>query len=103
MLDDIPASIAQIANYLGIKESTLKTYKRTGNAPRSVMLALFWETRWGISAADSHAHNSATMASARVASLLRTQTRMAGIIWRLENERENLADFGANSPFYKTV
>ena len=47
MLDDLSAHHDQIARHLGIAPGTLATYKRTGQAPRCVMLALFWETRWG--------------------------------------------------------
>ena len=102
MLDDIPASIAQIANYLGIKESTLKTYKRTGNAPHAVLLALFWETKWGMSLLDVNLFNEARMHQAHAIALNQQQKRLMGIIWRLENERENLQEIAANSPFYGT-
>lgn len=52
MLDDIPATPRQICALLGIQPSTLARYKRAGQAPKQVMLALFWETKWGLSAAD---------------------------------------------------
>lgn len=55
MLDDIPATPAKIAALLGIKPATLANYKRAGQAPQPIMLALFWETRWGMSAADCEA------------------------------------------------
>ena len=100
MLEDMHGTTAQIAKHLGIRESTLKTYRRTGNAPRSVMLALFWETRWGQSLAHCEAHNAA-MYAAQDAKLLRVHIRrMAGVIWRLEQEREKLQPNAANSPTY---
>lgn len=86
MLDDIPASLDQIAAHLGVKLSTLKTYKRTGNAPRAIMLALFWETRWGRSAADTEAANAASTFAAHAKRQQEHASRMAGIVWRLETE-----------------
>lgn len=105
MLDDIPASTAQIARHLGIQESTLKTYQRTGNAPRAILLALFWETRWGRSAADVDAHNTATLYARQARSLQDHQARMAGIIWRLEleldREYRHQAGRPANLPVWR--
>lgn len=92
MLDDIPASSAQIARHLGIKESTLKTYRRQGGAPRPVMLALFWETTWGRSAADCEAYNAVTIHQAQTKSLNDHQARMAGIIWALQLELDRHQD-----------
>jgi hypothetical protein len=102
MLADIPATAAQVARHLGIKESTLKTYKRTGNAPRAVMLALFWETRWGRSAADVEAANAATTSTAHAARLTEHQARLAGAIWRLEVELDRTqAGKPANLPIWR--
>ena len=103
MLDDIPAPLNVIARHLGISESTLKAYRKKGDAPRPIMLALFWETRWGISAIDVDAFNSVTVFRAQAKGLQDHVARLSGIIWRLENERENLRENGANSPFYKVV
>ena len=86
MLDDIHATTAQIAKHLSIKESTLKTYRRQGGAPMAVMLALFWETRWGISEIEVSAANDAARYY-REAKICRLEMeRMAGIIMRLEHE-----------------
>ncbi len=53
LLDDLPTrDLGRVARHLGIARSTLTRYKRTGNAPRLVHLALFWETRWGASVID---------------------------------------------------
>lgn len=102
MLEDVPGTPAQVARHLGIKESTLKTYKRTGNAPRGVMLALFWETRWGRSAADVEASNAAATYGAQTARLTEHQARMAGAIWRLEVELDRTqAGKPANLPIWR--
>lgn len=57
MLSDLPATVAQVAKHLDLAPSTLARYRATGQAPRAVMLAMFWETRWGRSAADCEAAN----------------------------------------------
>ncbi len=102
MLDDLPADTRQIARHIGIQESTLKTYKRTGNAPRSVQLALFWETRWGRSAADCEAANAASTYASEARRLQEHQTRMAGTIWRLEVELDRQqAGRPANLPIWR--
>lgn len=87
MLDDLSfAAPRQIAAHLGLKESTLATYRRTGNVPRSVALALFWETQWGRSAADAEGHNFGVVNRQRADGLELHAQRMAGVIWRLEAE-----------------
>ena len=101
MLDDIHATPAQLARHLDIKESTLATYRRRGGAPRAVMLALFWDTKWGRSAADVDSFNHATYAVSEARALREHLGRMAGIIWQLENERESSSVTASNSPFFK--
>lgn len=88
MLDDIPATEAQIARHLDIKPSTLATYRRKGTAPRSVMLALFWETKWGRSVADTEAANYAQLQRGHAQALQGHVGRLAGSIWKLEMELE---------------
>lgn len=61
MLRDIPFDVPQVAHHLDVSTQTVEKYARTENAPRSVMLALFWETRWGRSAADVEANNWGAM------------------------------------------
>lgn len=101
MLADIPATPAQVARHLGIKESTLATYRRADSAPRAIMLALFWETRWGRSAADTEAANWAALHYRQAKIAKRELERMAGVIWRLENEFLKHQDGRpANLPIY---
>lgn len=103
MLADIPATDQQIARYLGIAVSTLKTYRRTGNAPRAVQLALFWETKWGRSAADTEAANCAAVHVAQARALQEHTRRISGIVWRLELElSKDPATRSANLPFFAT-
>lgn len=104
MLDDLSHyTQRQIAAHLGIAESTLKAYRRQGGAPRPVMLALFWETKWGRSAADTEAFNAARVATGESQSLKAHQARLAGIIWKLELELSREAAWGwrsANVPVF---
>lgn len=104
MLADIPATPRQIAAHLGIKESTLATYKRTNNAPRAILVALFWETRWGRSAADQEAANAAQTHLANTKMLQSHISRMAGIIWKLEFELSRHAGSRpANLPIFNVA
>lgn len=103
MLDDVHATPKQIARHLGISEATLAKYRRTGNAPRATMLALFWETRWGRAAADVEAHNAAVVSAGEARALRDHQKRLAGVIWRLEQELASAGQHGgaANLPVWR--
>lgn len=63
LFDDLHciASVNQIAKYLDLTPSTLARYIKTSALPRSVHLALFWETKWGISCNDTDLFNTAQM------------------------------------------
>lgn len=101
MLDDIQATDQDICRLLGVKPSTLKTYRRTGNAPKAVLLALFWETRWGRSAADTEAHNFGMVHMRNTKALESHIGRMAGVIWQLEKELDGVGTGAANSPVWR--
>ena len=101
MVQDLPATPTQIARHLGIAESTLATYCRTGNAPRAVQLALFWETRWGRSAADIEAANTAALYYRDAKATRRELERMAAIILVLEKELAATGEGAANGPVFR--
>lgn len=61
MLQDLPATPAQVARHLEISTRSMQRYQLEDAAPRAVMLAMFWETRWGRSAADVEAANWAAL------------------------------------------
>ncbi len=48
-----------IARHFGIGESTVRRYWQVDKAPRALMLALYWETSWGISSQDVNLYNTA--------------------------------------------
>ena len=68
-LADPPA--ARVARVLGVSRRTVYRYNRTGRAPRPVLLALFWLTRWGRSLVHTQATNDALLACSYVAGLRR--------------------------------
>lgn len=86
ILDDLRYSDAQLARLLDLKPSAIKKYRREGQAPRAVHLALFWESRWEISSIDAVAFNYAAGHYARAESLERTNDRLVkrGIKPRLQ-------------------
>jgi hypothetical protein len=103
MLADLPNTKKQISKHLGVTESTLAKYAKTGNAPRAVLVALFWETRWGRSTADTEAANWGALYFRESKILKREIERMAGVIFALEKENGDLALRGpgaANSPIW---
>ena len=75
-----------IARHLGVSLRTLQRYQASGNAPRAVYLALWFESRWGMATLHAQAFNEAQHARAWVASLERE--RLRGVIRALENAQE---------------
>lgn len=98
MLDDLPTRDTQrIARHLGVTARTLARWAATGNAPRLAHLALFWETRWGLSVAHCHAANGERVALGLARSLERECAMLRARIARLEET----GDFGAaNAPMW---
>ena len=102
MLDNIQASEKEIAKHLGLSLTTFKKYQRNEQAPRPVMLALFWLTSWGMGAIDAELVNRERFARqalefSRLEVLaLRDQVRL------LEAERGRYA-VAANAPAFGSV
>lgn len=99
MLQDLPATPQQLARHLGLTERTMQRYMAAGDAPRPVMLATFWETRWGRSAADCEAANYAAMSYRRATLAERQVQALQHQVAELENEISRL-DRAANSPVW---
>lgn len=100
MLADIPSNTAQVAKHLGLTKSTIERYKAAEQAPRSVMLALFWETRWGRSVADCEAANYGAVHARYAQSLERENAMLRRRISHLEELMRQRQPVAANSPFY---
>lgn len=100
MLADLPATPAQVARHLQISPATLARWQAADQAPRAAMLALFWETRWGRSAADVEAVNWAAMAHRRAVTLERENAALRRHIELLERELARGPDQAANAPLW---
>ena len=104
LISDIPLRKTQIANHLGITTRTLENYLKKQNAPRSVLLALYWETRWGKSHISAETTNYAQMNAALASSTKKCNEQLQNHIKVLE------ADFyhnyfntsSANLPVWST-
>lgn len=96
MLDDMgnPAP-AELARTLGVPLASARRWVREDQAPRVVLLALFWLTRWGRSQVDCQAVNDARMQAQLARSNAEQLAAARAEIARLVA----LGDFGcANTP-----
>ena len=97
LLDASPYRPAALAKYLGVSERTLARWRARGAAPRTVELALYWESTYGIQHIEADAFNAACQSAAEAAAWKRECERLAGVVARLETEY----DWGsANAPVY---
>jgi len=70
MLDDIGRpSAARLARALGVTARTAQRWLVAGRAPRPVLLALFFLTRWGWHLVHCEAHNAAVLYAMQVRTL----------------------------------
>ena len=100
LLDNIGRSDADLAKLLDISPSTIQKYRRKGQAPRVVMLALFWESAWGRSAANCDAVNWGRLQFQENVMLKRKLASLQRKIERLEKALAE-SDQAANSPFFE--
>lgn len=96
ILQDIGNPTAdQLAMAMGVHADTARRWIREDDAPKSVLLALYWITRYGAAAADANAHNDAVMS----AGLARARQQEVTSLQQQVAHIERLADFGsANDP-----
>lgn len=100
MLRDLPATMAQVARHLDLTPPTLERYARQG-APRLAQLALFWETRWGRSAADTEAANWGAQYYRLAQSLERENATLRAQLLQLELQLSEGGAGAANAPFWR--
>lgn len=98
LLDDLGnPPPGQLARVLGVSVSTVARWQRSGKAPRSALLALFWLTRWGRSvvAVDllNEARTMRALAESRAA-------QVRALRRRLEMLEQATPTGAANSPFF---
>ena len=96
MLDDIGNPTARaLARALGVTPITVKRWRSAGTAPRPVLLAIFWLTRWGMSVVHCEAENAACLHAGMAVGLRREVQTLNGQLAQLGR----IADFGsANDP-----
>lgn len=101
LLDDLlTRDRAKIAAHLGVSVKTLARWQAADEAPRAVMLALFYETQWGYSLMYATAHNGELFARQKANALERENAALRVRVARLER----LGDFGAaNAPAFQTI
>jgi predicted DNA-binding transcriptional regulator AlpA len=92
----------ELAKALGVSVRTVYRWLEVGNTPRPAMLALFWLTRWGMSATNAEVHNLATLHMGLSRSLRSELDQAQQQIKALQGQIQHLGrlgDFGsANDP-----
>ena len=89
-----------VARKLGLSQSTIRKYRKAGQAPKPVMYALFWETPWGRSTADANAINDARFAHMRSMTLERENRVLRDQIEALEKRLSEGLQIAANQEFF---
>jgi hypothetical protein len=99
LLDSLPTQCPRaIGAHLGVSAARVTSWARTGNAPRLAHLALFWETRWGLSVANAHAVNGERIAQALTRSLQAENELLRSRLVELETQPG--AAGAANAPWF---
>lgn len=101
LLRDLPATPEEVARHLDISIHTLDRYRRQGHAPRAIMLAMFWESRWGRSAADVEAANWGANYYRLAQSFERENATLRAQLLQLEMQLAEGGVGAANAPFYR--
>lgn len=93
--DDVGASFEELGKHFGVSPPTVRRWFSSGQVPRAVLLALFYESRWGRSFVASEVDNQARLLSTAVL-LLRDQVES---LHRQLSVLGRLGEFGsANDP-----
>jgi hypothetical protein len=86
---------AELSKHLGLSIRSIYGYNRSGEAPRSVLLALFWESSWGRSTAECDLFNEVRTLKSLSDSLGRENNNLRARVARLEE----IGGYGsANAP-----
>lgn len=101
MLDDLgQPSAADLGRTLDVHPRTVRRWIAADCAPRAVLAALFWLTRWGASQVNADAHNAATLHAGMAATLRRE-------IEALQRELAHVVALGqhdsANAPLWRAL
>lgn len=101
MLADIATSDAEIAKFLCLSTGTVRKYRRDGQAPMPVMLALFWETSWGQNWRQTALQNDAKHAYMQAHLLKHRNTRLVKQLLTMEAAQNAQKKGAANGPLYQ--
>lgn len=97
LLDALPGRREAWIKYLGVSPRTFARWMARDMAPRPYMLALYWESDYGVAHLHADAHNAACQSAAEAAAWKREAEHLAGVVARLEKDH----DWGsANAPVY---
>lgn len=99
MLNDIGAPDDQIARFLDLAPATVRRYRAAGQAPRPIMLALFWETSWGRNWRETALQNEVRQAYAKARILTLRNDRLVKQMLTMEQALE-LQKGAANGPLF---
>jgi len=96
ILDDLGQPSARaLSALLGVSVRTVRRWQAQGHAPRPVMLALFWITRWGQSQVECEAVNDARLA----AQMAKSHAALSAARLSLVDHLLRVGDFAAaNAP-----
>lgn len=98
LLDEQPGDLQRAAKHVGLSVKTLQRYRDADAAPRAVMLALFYESKWGYSLLHTTAFNRQMWMNGLALAL---QERVDVLTARIET-LEQLGGFGAaNEPMHR--
>lgn len=93
-------TVPELSAYLGVSERTIYAWKARDTAPRAALLALFWESNYGLSALDAELFNTAMVHKQHAESLARCVVNLEARIARLEK----IGRFdSANAPYLAPV
>lgn len=101
LLADAGNDLPSIAKHLGLTLRTLQRYAAQDCAPRTVMLALWVESRWGRAAVTTQVQNEAAHYFAMSKMAQRQIDVLTAQIHALERERAIGEGLPANSPFFR--
>lgn len=96
---DLGGPDAKLARVLGVSRRTLARYRARDDAPRAVLVAMYWASRWGFAELNLHLHNEAVMYAGYCRCLVDEVARLEREVATLLR----LGDFGsANSPSWRS-
>ena len=101
MVQDVPGGRDKLARHLGVSLRSLQRWEAQQAAPRPVMLATFWETRWGRDAADNEAARAADVHRLHAMALAKENAALRRRITQLEGELDQARPAAANLPFWR--